>query len=170
MDQPHNHHMDQPHNHHVVPFINVTTHPYIINTTLPTNQTTLNNSLSEEFKTLPLYIAARYINLYYLWVIFAFGFPGNIFSFITILRMKPLTSPTGYVAAVAFVDNACLLFKVLFHSVTKFDVPVGDAGCGIITFLGSFSSHFANWLLVAMTVERCLAICMPLRVGSICTK
>ncbi|CAL1533919.1 unnamed protein product [Lymnaea stagnalis] len=114
--------------------------------------------------------AAWYMNKYYLWVIFAFGFPGNIVSFITILRMKPFTSPTVYVAAVAFVDNTCLLCKVLFLSMTKFDVHLTSGGCSTLSFLGSFTAQFANWLLVAMTVERCLAICLPLKVGSICTR
>ncbi|RUS80830.1 hypothetical protein EGW08_011411, partial [Elysia chlorotica] len=103
------------------------------------------------------------MNRYYLWVYFAFGFPGNIVSFLTILHMKPFSSPTIYVAALALVDNSCLVFKMLFFLLTKYDAPLGDAGCGTISFLGSFTAQLANWLLVAMTLERCLAICLPLR-------
>lgn len=124
----------------------------------------------QHFENYLLYRVAFHLNRSYLWVIFAFGFPGNIVSFITILRMKPLTSPTVYVAAVAFMDNTCLLCKVTFFSLTKFDANIGTNGCAIIMFIGSFVAQFANWLLVAMTIERCLAICLPLKVGSICTR
>ena len=117
-----------------------------------------------------VYWIALYINRYYLWVVFAFGFPGNIVSFLTILHMKPFSSPTIYVAALALVDNSCLVFKMLFFLLTKYDAPLGNAGCGTLSFLGSFTAQLANWLLVAMTLERCLAICLPLRVGSICTR
>ncbi|KAI8767845.1 green-sensitive opsin [Biomphalaria glabrata] len=123
-----------------------------------------------ELEQYGVFWAAFYLHKYYLWVIFAFGFPGNIVSFITILRMKPLSSPIIYVAAVAFVDNSCLLCKILFYSFTRYDVHLTDGGCRTLFFLGSFTAQLANWLLVIMTVERCLAICLPLKVGSICTK
>ncbi|KAK6971122.1 green-sensitive opsin, partial [Biomphalaria glabrata] len=122
-----------------------------------------------ELEQYGVFWAAFYLHKYYLWVIFAFGFPGNIVSFITILRMKPLSSPIIYVAAVAFVDNSCLLCKILFYSFTRYDVHLTDGGCRTLFFLGSFTAQLANWLLVIMTVERCLAICLPLKVGSICT-
>lgn len=117
-----------------------------------------------------LFHIAYFLNRYYLWIVFAFGFPGNIVSFVTILRMKPFTSPTRYVATLAFVDNVCLVCKLLFLMLTKYDVHIGNKGCAALMFLGSFTAQFANWLLVAMTVERCLAICLPLKVGSICTR
>ena len=59
------------------------------------------------------------MNKYYLWCIFLLGFPGNMVSFVTVLRMTPWTSPTGYVAALALVDNACLTIKVISQSLTS---------------------------------------------------
>ncbi|CAG5118532.1 unnamed protein product, partial [Candidula unifasciata] len=134
---------------------------YNMTDTSNTSATTVNPFIS--LKQYTIFKVAHAINNYYLWVVFAFGFPGNIVSFITILRMKPVSSPTVYVAAVAFVDNMCLLFKFAFFILTKFDARLGDEGCSALIFLGSFAAHFANWLLVAMTVERCLAICLPLK-------
>ncbi|GFR84922.1 thyrotropin-releasing hormone receptor [Elysia marginata] len=150
-------------------------HPGILNVSLdgvlpPGNMTTIEPPSVNPLEPYTLYRIATYINRYYLWVIFAFGFPGNIVSFMTILHMKPFSSPTIYVAALALVDNSCLLIKMLFYLLTKYDVRLGDAGCGTISFFGSFLMHLANWLLVAMTLERCLAICLPLRVGTICTR
>ncbi|GFN94690.1 thyrotropin-releasing hormone receptor [Plakobranchus ocellatus] len=128
------------------------------------------NGSSNPLDAYTLYRVALYINRYYLWVVFAFGFPGNIVSFLTIVHMKPFTSPTIYVAALALVDNSCLLVKVIFFLLTKYDAPLGNTGCRTLGFLGSFTAQLANWLLVAMTLERCLAICLPLRVGTICTR
>lgn len=138
-------------------------------TTYSSNLTTVYDPFGK-LKQFTIFRVAYFLNQYYLWVVFAFGFPGNIVSFITILRMKPVTSPTMYVAAVAFMDNTCLVCKILFFTLTKYDAPLGNKGCAVIWFLGSFTAQFANWLLVAMTVERCLAICLPLKVGSICTR
>ncbi|GFS19121.1 thyrotropin-releasing hormone receptor [Elysia marginata] len=151
------------------------THPGTLNASLGDillsgNMTTTETPFVNPLEPYTLYRIATYINRYYLWVIFAFGFPGNIVSFMTILHMKPFSSPTVYVAALALVDNSCLLVKMLFYLLTKYDVRLGDAGCGTISFFGSFLMHLANWLLVAMTLERCLAICLPLRVGTICTR
>ena len=132
--------------------------------------TTMASPEKNPLEAFTVYWIALYINRYYLWVVFAFGFPGNIVSFLTILHMKPFSSPTIYVAALALVDNSCLVFKMLFFLLTKYDAALGDAGCGTLSFLGSFTVQLANWLLVAMTLERCLAICLPLRVGAICTR
>lgn len=142
----------------------------LYNITEFSNITTTEMPFFVEMKKYTIFVVAHAINRYYLWVIFAFGFPGNIVSFITILRMKPVSSPTVYVAAVAFVDNFCLLVKFVFLILTKYDARLENEGCMAFLFLGSFTAHFANWLLVAMTLERCLAICLPLKVGSICTR
>ncbi|ESP02781.1 hypothetical protein LOTGIDRAFT_156726 [Lottia gigantea] len=119
----------------------------------------------EEFK---IFWAAVYINLYYLWVIFAIGFPGNMASIITILRMPPLTSSTAYVAVLAAVDTLAIIDKLLFHQLTLYDVHIGVGGCRVLYYFGSFFSMYVNWILVAMTVERFVAIWFPLKVGSYC--
>lgn len=113
--------------------------------------------------------AGYYINLYYLWVVFAVGFPGNIASFVTVLRMPPLTSSTGYVAALAVMDNLGIICKLLFHQLTLYDVQMGAGGCQVLYFFGSFFIMYANWILVAMSVERFIAIWFPLRVTTLCT-
>ncbi|XP_050407375.1 FMRFamide receptor-like [Patella vulgata] len=119
----------------------------------------------EQFK---IFWAAYYINLYYLWVIFAIGFPGNLASFITILRMPPLTSSTAYVAVLAAVDTLAIIDKLLFHQLTLYDIQMGDTGCRILYYFGSFFAMYANWILVAMTIERFMAIWLPLKVGNYC--
>ncbi|XP_076437303.1 delta-type opioid receptor-like isoform X2 [Babylonia areolata] len=123
-----------------------------------------------ELEKYPEFWAAYYLNKYYLNIIAAFGFPGNILSFITILKMKPHSHPSIYVAVLAVSDNFCLAAKILFTEVTRHDVDVGSYGCKFLYFAGNTTAIYANWLLVLMTVERFMAIWFPLKVGSFCTR
>ncbi|XP_076455670.1 rhodopsin-like [Babylonia areolata] len=118
----------------------------------------------------PQFWVAYYINKYYLTVISAVGFPGNFLSLITILKMKPRSHPSIYVAVLAVTDNLCLAAKMFFIELTRHDVDVGDIGCNLLYFTGNLTAVYANWLLVMMTVERFLAIWMPLKVGTLCTR
>ncbi|XP_025081517.1 probable G-protein coupled receptor 139 isoform X2 [Pomacea canaliculata] len=117
-----------------------------------------------------LFWAAYYINHYYLVVVAAVGFPGNLLSLFTILKMKPFTSPSIYVAALAISDNLCLIAKTFLLQLTKEDVNVGPAGCKTLYYMGNVFSIFSNWILVLMTVERFLAIRFPLKIGALCTR
>ncbi|PVD36141.1 hypothetical protein C0Q70_03114 [Pomacea canaliculata] len=88
----------------------------------------------------------------------------------TILKMKPFTSPSIYVAALAISDNLCLIAKTFLLQLTKEDVNVGPAGCKTLYYMGNVFSIFSNWILVLMTVERFLAIRFPLKIGALCTR
>ncbi|ESP02783.1 hypothetical protein LOTGIDRAFT_156728 [Lottia gigantea] len=88
-------------------------------------------------------------------------------SIITILRMPPLTSSTAYIAVLAAGDNFALITKLVLHQLTKHDV-IGVWGCRLLYYLGSFSIMYVNWILVAMTVERFIAIWFPLKVVNYC--
>nr|KAG5686846.1 hypothetical protein BaRGS_029891 [Batillaria attramentaria] len=123
-----------------------------------------------ELEAYDLFWVAYYINAYYLIVIFVIGFPGNLLSFITILRMKPYSSPSLCVATLAVVDNLCLLVKLLLLQLTKNDVNLGVYGCKTLYYLGNAFAIFANWILVLMTIERFLAIWFPLKIGRLCTR
>ncbi|KAK7462074.1 hypothetical protein BaRGS_00038522, partial [Batillaria attramentaria] len=90
--------------------------------------------------------------------------------FITILRMKPYSSPSLCVATLAVVDNLCLLVKLLLLQLTKNDVNLGVYGCKTLYYLGNAFAIFANWILVLMTIERFLAIWFPLKIGRLCTQ
>ncbi|KAL8559280.1 hypothetical protein ACOMHN_059971 [Nucella lapillus] len=113
---------------------------------------------------------ALYMNRYCLTVISAVGLPGNFLSLVTILRMKPYSQPSLYVALLALTDNLCLVCKLLFIELTRYDIDLTDFGCQFLYFIGHMTSIYANWLLVMMTVERFLAIWFPLKVSSWCTR
>ena len=113
---------------------------------------------------------ARYINLYYLWVIFLFGFTGNIATFITVIKIRPHRSYTVCIAVLAIINNCAIISKLLFHQLTLYDAPIGPWGCRILYYLGSFFAMYSSWIIVTMTLERFVAIYFPMKVGRICTR
>ena len=85
-------------------------------------------------------------------------------SFITILKIKPHSHPSIYVAVLAVSDNFCLVTKILFTELTRHDINVGPYGCKFLYFIGNTMAIYANWLLVMMTVSarQDPALCVPL--------
>lgn len=71
------------------------------------------------------------INKYYLWAVFIIGFPGNLLSLITILRMPTVSSSKMHVALLAVIDNFAITTKLLYHQLTLYNVPLYDAGCRV---------------------------------------
>ncbi|ESO98136.1 hypothetical protein LOTGIDRAFT_174312 [Lottia gigantea] len=110
----------------------------------------LNDSLSEYETVSQL---ASKIQRYYLWVIFAVGVPGNIATLITVLKMKPLTSLTAYVAVLSVVDLLAIFVKLSLLAFQVNSVDILNGGCKFMIFLGNLLVCFASWILVAMAVE-----------------
>lgn len=127
-------------------------------------------SILQQLGQYPEYKAAVIINNYYLYVLCAFGLPGNVCAVITICKMKPLTSSSVYMAMLSFVDAMNLIFKLMYLLLTLYDIRMYDGGCKTMFFFGTFFMHYSNWLLVSMTVERFIAIWFPLKVTKLCTK
>ncbi|XP_069119812.1 probable G-protein coupled receptor 139 [Argopecten irradians] len=116
------------------------------------------------------YWAALYINKYYLYVIVAIGLPGNLAAVVTICNMRPLTSSSMYMVVLAIADIVNLILKILYLQLTLHNVQMGHSGCKVMFFFGTFFMHYSNWILVAMTIERFLAIWFPLKVSELCTR
>lgn len=125
---------------------------------------------SSSIKDYGEYWAAIYINKYYLYVIVAVGMPGNLAAVVTICSMRPLSSSSMYMVVLAVVDTINLILKLMYLQLTMYDVEMGNTGCKVMFFFGTFFMHYANWILVAMTIERFLAIWLPLRVSELCTR
>ncbi|KAK0042813.1 growth hormone secretagogue receptor type 1 [Biomphalaria pfeifferi] len=111
-----------------------------------------------------IYEAALIINEYYLWPIFAVGFPGNLASIVTIFRMRSVGSFTLYVVLLAIMDNCALLVKLIIYQLLRQKVNIGDTGCRAFIFLGTFCTTYANWILVLMAGERLIAVRFPLKI------
>ncbi|GFR67491.1 thyrotropin-releasing hormone receptor [Elysia marginata] len=172
-----------------------TTTPFaMFNTTgLPNNtEITVDDSLAKlkaEYDNFTLVKVTYFIASYFLWVVFAFGFPGNIASIFTIMTMPTISSSkvrqaqitTGcgiygqkavgaHVAILAVTDTLAIISRVTYHEVSGHSAYLSTPGCNILMFIQQFCVVYANWVVVAMTTERCLAVCFPLRVGHMYTR
>ncbi|XP_048246077.1 probable G-protein coupled receptor 139 [Haliotis rufescens] len=105
------------------------------------------------------------IQTYYLWVILALGFPGNCATIVTVIKMSPARSLTVYIALLAVVDNLAIVNKLLLIVLLDHKIHVGQLGCKVLGYFGNFLTTFANWLLVAMSMERFAAVWFPLKIG-----
>ncbi|XP_076455777.1 uncharacterized protein LOC143290310 [Babylonia areolata] len=105
----------------------------------------------------PQYWVGYFIYYHFLVIIPIVGFPGNF------LRSSI------YVAALAVTDTLCLTDKIVFMHVERYNLDVGAIGCKLLFFTASLLAMYASWLVVLMTVERFLAVWLPLKVGTLCT-
>ncbi|XP_064597746.1 probable G-protein coupled receptor 139 [Liolophura sinensis] len=128
-----------------------------------------NGSASEQVKQFIEFRIAYYVNNSALWVLAFVGLICNLLAFITICMIKPFTNASFFVALLAVLDACVLLMKLIYQQLTAYNVPIGDLGCSITTFLGNFLIHFSTWTLVTMTIERFVAVWFPLRVNRIFT-
>ncbi|KAH3701850.1 hypothetical protein DPMN_076846 [Dreissena polymorpha] len=116
------------------------------------------------------YDIAAAINRYYLYVICGIGIPGNVACFVTSSNMKPFRSSDLYMAALAVADLTSLLIKFSYVRITATNSRLGDVGCQWFYALGSTSVMYANWIVVALTLERFIAVTLPLKVKQLCQK
>lgn len=116
------------------------------------------------------YKAAELINNYYLYLVCSIGVPGNVACIVTLTFMKPKVSSALYMMTLAVADLSALALKLSYLLLTKNDVELGDRLCQLIFMLGTASQMYSNWILVAMTLERFIAIWFPFQVKKLCTK
>lgn len=105
------------------------------------------------------------LNEYYLLCLCPISIVLNSAAVLTISKLKPFTTSSLYVILLAIFDSLALIAKLLFLRLTLHDVDLGDAGCKIISFFGSFLDQFSVWILVLLTIERFVAVWLPLKVS-----
>ncbi|PVD29881.1 hypothetical protein C0Q70_09138 [Pomacea canaliculata] len=145
--------------------LEVTSSPlsFEVNVTNSTSDAWTTMSMTNISEVRQLVALTQDIKRYYIWVILAFGFPGNLASLVVILRMRCFGSPALYVATLAVVDNLALIVKLLMLHVQK--VVFGTLGCKFLNFLGNHLVVYANWILIALAIERFVAVWEPLRIS-----
>jgi len=113
--------------------------------------------------------------LYIPMIIFTIGVLGNIMSFsvLTSRRMRSVSAYT-YLAVLAVADNLVLtvgLLPVWIERLTGSDVKNRAAWlCRLISVVGVTVSDYSVWLIVAVTVERYIVVCHPLRAATLCQR
>ena len=133
-------------------------------------ETIIDNALAPSFTDYVEFKVAKFINDYYLYLVCVIGIPGNLACIMTLTSMKPLLSSAIYMLALAVADVIALALKISYIRLTAEDVRLGDIGCRLIFMMGTMWQMYANWVLVALTIERFLAIWFPLKVRELSTK
>lgn len=126
-----------------------------------------------DLKSEPFYILAIDLIKYCLPIIIFIGTFGNAMSFlIMVQREMRQTSTFFYLATLAVADTVVLYisaFKTWIMVLTGFELlHQGPAACKLSIFTTQFCVHFSAWLIVAVTVERFLAVWFPLRATTMC--
>ncbi|KAK3612195.1 hypothetical protein CHS0354_016584, partial [Potamilus streckersoni] len=116
------------------------------------------------------YKVAVLINRYYLYILLILGLFGSIATLVTMTTMRPFLSSAIFMCVLAVVDGTALIWKLLYLQITLSGIQIGDFMCGFFYTFGSWTQQYSNWILVAMTTERCIAIWFPLKVSKLCSK
>ena len=98
---------------------------------------------------------------------------GNIFSFIILKRKAMLKFSTYfYLMVLAIADTLVLyigLLRLWVGELTGYDLrDQADWLCKLTNVIGYTISDFSVWLIIAVTIERYIVVCYPLKANSYC--
>lgn len=104
-------------------------------------------------------------------IIYVFGFPGNVLSFIIWIQPRMRHSSGVYLAALAVVDFIFLVLHLLYEleklwGVRTINLPVM---CECFTVIFMTFQYLAPLLVLGFTVERYISVCHPFKREKYCT-
>ena len=110
----------------------------------------------------------RYLLRYLPPVLLLAGTIGNILAGVVLSTREMSRHPTSsYLVALSIADTAVLylgLFRFWLAGIFGLNhLDKSDAACKIINFTNTTASNLSAWLLVAVTVDRYLGICQPIK-------
>ncbi len=108
-------------------------------------------------------------------ILLILGTIGNALSVVILTRKSMRRQSTYfYLTVLAVADTVVLyigLLRLWLGELTGEDVrDSNDWACKVISFLGYALSDYSGWLIIAVTAERWLAVCLPLRATRFCTR
>ena len=101
------------------------------------------------------------------------GILGNILALIVLFRPKMRRSSSAiYLIALAFADATTLIFLLLTNLNRYYinQILDSDDWCKLASFISSSASLISVWLTIAVTAERFVAVCYPLKTLTLCTR
>ncbi|XP_033759856.1 G-protein coupled receptor 4-like [Pecten maximus] len=103
------------------------------------------------------------------------GTVANFCSIVVLLRKPMRTSNTMFYLLVLSVGDIFVLYTGLLRYWLKFGFDkdirlISNASCKFHGFLVYVSLDFTAWILVAVTADRCFAICHPFKAKIVCTR
>ena len=123
----------------------------------------------EEFKT------GGMIHFYWPFVIIPLGLVGNILSFLVMIQPDNRQHSTcNFMAALALSDSVNLLLLVMYWAVVlvpsdSIPIEINRISCKTTTTIANYSSVLGTFLVIAMTVDRFIAVVFPLKAARWCS-
>lgn len=107
-------------------------------------------------------------------IIILCGTIGNVLSFLVLIRRRMrITSVYFYLTVLACSDTLVLYmsaFKTWIFELSGFEfMRVSDASCKLTNFLVLLGLYTSSWVIVLLTIDRCVAVCFPLRAAWLCS-
>ena len=110
-------------------------------------------------------------------LIFTLGVIGNILTVVVMATAPSFRklNTTVYFTGLAVADTVCLCVQRLTRTWLEMVFGVmldvySSAGCKILMYVHYSSSISGSWIIVAVTVERLVVVCFPLKARAICTR
>ena len=108
-------------------------------------------------------------------VLLVLGTIGNILSVYVLTRRSMRKHSTYFYLAILSTADTCVLLVGLLRlwigQITGYDIKnEHDWACKLIHVLGHTLSDYSGWLIVAVTAERYVAVCHPLKATNICSR
>ncbi|KAH3793982.1 hypothetical protein DPMN_147510 [Dreissena polymorpha] len=113
----------------------------------------------------------RYLQLYVPPILLVLGTCGNFLSFVIMSRNMFKISTYSYLALLAIMDTFVLCIGLLRMWIGHFAMDIqimSNWMCKLVTFVGYVSSVMSVWLIIAVTIERFIAVKFPLKAQRMC--
>ncbi|XP_060081567.1 probable G-protein coupled receptor 139 [Ylistrum balloti] len=114
----------------------------------------------------------KYLLLYVPPVMIFIGTIGNILSLAVFRAYRGKVSTYTYLGALAIMDFLVIyigLLRLWIAQLSDFDIKdQSNWTCKMVNFLGYVCSDSSVWIIVAVTVERYIAVCYPLKASNQC--
>lgn len=136
------------------------------------NYTVNSNYTTSETTVIDFIISFSYFAyIYYTPVITFTGAIGNLFSVLVFFRTKlKKLSSSYYLSALCISDTGFLIINfVSWLYIIDIDIYNYNIFCQLFTFLSSFCSALSVWFVVSFTIERFIAVDIPLKRQTMCT-
>ena len=151
--------------------IAVTTNPPAAAPLAPRRPMTIHEILINRY---PEYATAHNLGLYGYPVLTVLATIGNLLTLLIMLKPSMRTKSTCfYMASLAIFDTMAIYFNCFTKWITLFEdidaLKVSDAACKTINFMSYTSFDIAVWILVAMTIERFVAVHFPFKASKYAT-
>jgi gastrin-releasing peptide receptor len=116
------------------------------------------------------YKIAEFMENNYRYLVCAVGIPGNLACILTLAYIRPKLASYMFMMALAIGDLTAIALKVFYRIRNLNEMELGDRFCQLIFMFGNTSQMYPNWILVALTTERFIAVWFPFNFKTTCTR